>query len=65
MLGGKLSKVRSETKNWKITKELDAELEFAEETQRFISRVAREDGSQSTAAWRAVRLISSVQLSSW
>jgi ribonuclease HI len=51
MLGGKPGKVRDGLGKWRITtKELEAVLEFAEETQRFISRVPREEGSQHTTA---------------
>jgi hypothetical protein len=53
MLGGKPSEVRNETGKWRITKrEFEAVIEFAEESQRFISRVTREESSTapSTAA---------------
>jgi hypothetical protein len=51
MLGGKPGNVRNGSGKWRITtKELEAVLEFAEETQRFISRVPREEGSQHTTA---------------
>jgi hypothetical protein len=51
MLGGKPGEARNGSGKWRITtKELEAVLEFAEETQRFISRVTRDEGPQSTAA---------------
>lgn len=66
MLGGKPGNVRNGSGRWRIAaKELEAVLEFAEETQRFISRVTREDGSQSTAASTAIRLMITVPPSGW
>jgi hypothetical protein len=60
MLGGKACNLRSKTgKKWTITKkELEAVLEFAEESQRFISRERREEDPQLTAS-TATRLIES------
>jgi hypothetical protein len=59
ILGGKPHNLRTVAGGkWTITKkELEAALEFAEETQRFISRVTNEGDTQSTATSTATRSI--------